>query len=230
MHTERLRRFMRILVTDGLQIDLTGSLISHKHTEIDRSAAPPPMKLNLCREELRPEGRLLPGDILEMGHIMWLDAKQHGFHEDIRALASIPRVGDEIAQALRLAAANDGYAVPIVQFEKVEKGPHFFKVQNETLCPHHYPLKIIDDLTHKSLSKQRMIRAVRQAGYETNGVFVFLDYGQGARELITSMNIPFHAVLELRDLLRFGYDEGILPTHTYDVLMNYLETTRGAAT
>ena len=147
------------------------------------------------------------------------------------ALASVPRVGDEIVQAIVKAARRERIMIPRLSFSKyTENGVSYIGplASNEDYATGQ-PIWLGDDLVHKGLSKRRTIEQAKEAGYSVVGMLVFLDYGQGAREYFTSFGIEFHAVVKLRPLLHFGKKEGIIPYSTYRPIMAYLDATRGAA-
>lgn len=224
-----LRDFLRVLLTRGMQVDLTGKSIHHTHNRIDETAPRPPMKFHLCTPESRPEGRLTQADVDMIGKLCWRYVRQKGLH--IPALASVPRVGDEIAKAIQKAARNTGVLIPRLTFSKYTEngvgyiGPLVSNVDYAT----GQAVWLADDLVHKVLSKKRTMERAQEANYIVRGLLVFMDYGQGAREYFTSMGIAFHAVVELRPLLYFGKKESIIPDATYRPILEYLNRTRRAA-
>lgn len=221
-----MRDFLRVLLTRGMQVDLTGKSIHHTHNKIDLTAPRPPMKFHLCTPESRPEGRLTQADVDMIGRLCWRYVRRKGLH--IPALASVPRVGDEIAKAIQKVARNNGVLFPLLTFSKyTENGVGLIGplVSNEDYATGQ-PVWLADDLVHKGLSKKRTMDRVQEANYVVTGLLVFMDYGQGAREYFTSMGIEFHTVVELRPLLYFGKKESLIHDSLYRPILEYLNATR----
>ena len=223
------RDFLRVLLTRGMQVDISGHTIKHTHNKVDDAAPLPPIKFHFCTSQHRPEGRLLQADVEMIGRLCWRYARQKRLH--IPAFASVPRVGDEIVKAIIKAAHKDNVLLPRLSFSKyAEDGVSYIgPLTRNADYATGQSVWLGDDLVHKGLSKRRTIVRAHEAGYIVNGMLVFLDYGQGAREYFTNIGVQFHAVLELRPLLYFGKKESILPDQTYRAILKYLDATRGAA-
>lgn len=229
MYRDDLRKFIPTLVTRGMQLDLTGTRIHHTHTKIDPAVSRPPMKFHLCTSESRPEGRLTQGDINMIGRLCWEYVKCEDLN--IPAIASVPRVGDAIAKAFLKAARRDGVNLPWLRFSKYEEGGVSYigpLVDNDGYTTNQ-PVWLLDDLVHKSLSKQRMMVRVQEAGYRVAGILVFMDYGQGAWNYFHKLGIPLHRVVMLRNLLLWGNHDGDINDAAYKAMLSYLDSTRGAA-
>ncbi len=210
-----------------MQVDLTGNSIHHTHTKVDSSAPRPPMKFHLCTSANRPEGRLLQKDVNTIGELCWLFIQAKKLK--IGALASVPRVGDEIAKALQRAAKKDGVKLPRLQFSKyMENGVSYIGplVDNDGYKAGQ-AVWLVDDLVHKGLSKQRMIARVKDAGYKVAGILVFMDYNQGARQYFAKEGVGLRAVVMLRSALREGRKLGLIDGPVYRTMLEYLTKTRG---
>lgn len=229
MDKNKLYELMRAIIVRGMQIDLTGTSIHHTHTKIDSSAVRPPMKLHFCTSALRADARMTQEDVVAIGDLCWQYIQDEKL--PVHGLASVPRVGDEIAKALQKSAARSGVTVPRLSFTKIDRegvsyiGP---LIENEGYQPG-LPVWIIDDLVQKGLSKQRMIARIREAGYIVAGILVFMDYGQGAKEYFEKQGVELRSVTTLPVVLEEGLREGLLEKKTYLAIHEYLAKTKGAA-
>lgn len=225
MYTEALNAFIPMLIKRGLQYDPSGRL-HHTHTKVDDTAPRPPMKFHLCTKEMRPEGRLTQADVDTIGFLMWQYAKEKKL--EIGAIASVPRVGDEIAKAFLRAAEADGFSCPRLSFPKIEEGgiSVIGPLTDDAGYPRGKPVWIFDDVVHRWKSKERMIERTHEADYIVAGVFVFLDYGQGAAQYFESIGVPFHAMLQLCHALRVGKHHGDITLEAFERMIGYLIQTQ----
>jgi len=185
------------------------------------------MKFHLCTSANRPEGRLLQKDVNTIGELCWLFIQAKKLK--ISALASVPRVGDEIAKAIQRAAKKDGVKLPRLQFSKyTENGVSYIGplVDNDGYTAGQ-AVWLVDDLVHKGLSKQRMIVRVKEAGYTIAGSLVFMDYNQGARQYFAKEGVGLRSAITLRSVLREGRKLGLVEGPTYRAMIEYLTKTRG---
>ncbi|MFZ2887280.1 MAG: hypothetical protein WA021_05675 [Minisyncoccia bacterium] len=211
----------------ALQIDATGTQIHHTHTKVDASEPRPPMKYHLCTPQLRPEGRMTQADIDAIGDLMWKFAKLTNL--PIKAIACVPRVGDELAKAFLRASQKDGVTLPKLLFSKYMEndvsliGP----LQDNDGYEPSQEVWLFDDVVHRSLSKQRTKARAVEAGYRVRGIFVFMDYDQGAQEHFREQGIDLQRVITIRYALQCAINDNEITAREYRACMSYLDKTRG---
>jgi orotate phosphoribosyltransferase len=158
-----------------------------------------------------------------IGRFMLRRAKNMGL--DIKAIASVPRVGNAIAESFVLAKMVDGVTLPWLKFSKHDDGT-IGPVAHDAGYPRGEPVWLIDDVVHGGISKMRMLEQVWTGGWRVAGILVFLDYDQGARKDFDWLGIPLVAVTTVRRVIQYGRDDGVLSQERYIEIRRYLDATR----
>jgi len=223
MYENDLELFLADVVERGLHFQRDGFV--HTHNKLDTTAPKPPMKFFLCTPELRPEARMTPDDIVQMGEFCWRYIKKHRLN--VPAIAGIPRVGDEIARAIQQAAERDDINLPRLAFEKNDDGTIGRLIRSDGYTKGQ-PIWLVDDLTQFGISKERGIEASQKAKFPVRGILTFLDYGM-AQAHFRKLNIEHHSVATVRKTLSVGLNQGGITQKNFDEMGAYLTQSQRAA-
>lgn len=226
--TELDRFILGALIPRGLFIDTSGEGFTHKHNEADPTVERPPIKLHLCTNLIRPEGRMTKDDINQMGWLLYERMKEKKL--PLCAITGAPNAGKEIALALQYQARYiDGCFLPFVPLTKIvgedgisQVGPvekNDYPVGNEVVP--------FDDVIHRGTTKIATIRRLQDFGYVVKRFVVFLDYEQGGAEaLYEETNVELISVVGLQYVLALGRVNNLIKPYPHMITTKYLKNNR----
>ncbi len=226
--TELDRFILEALIPRGLFIDTSGEGFTHTHNKSDPEAERPPVKLHLCTNLIRPEGRMTENDINQMGWLLYECMKKKKL--PLCAITGAPNAGEAIALALQYQARYiDGCFLPFVPLSKIVGEDGISQVG--PVKKNDYPVggEVIpfDDVIHRGKTKVATIRRLHDSGYIVKRFVVFLDYEQGGAEaLYEETNVELISVVGLRQVLALGRVNNLIKPYPHKVTLDYLENNR----
>ena len=87
---------------------------------------------------------------------------------------------------------------------------------------------LVDDLVSTGDSALKTVEAIRSHGGEVSDVVVLIDREQGARELLERAGVKLHALMKVTEAARILLERGLLDRRSYEVIVGYVERSRGA--
>lgn len=90
-------------------------------------------------------------------------------------------------------------------------------------------LLIIDDVITKGESKFRAFKVAGELGYKVLGLIVLVDRGEGGKEVIEGAGYQFYAPLNLKDLVDYYMEKGMIDKKLYDETVEYLKQSASSS-